>query len=158
MARVDIHNLSEFNKKMRFLSALWALPFLLATAEAATETVTTQQATVSLISEREAVSPGEMMKLGIYFQIKPEWHIYWKNPGDSGLPPRVEMSSDPEGSEFSDLIFPRPERIPFKTQMNFGYEREALLFIDWKVPESATPGSSITVDAKLKWLICKEEC
>ncbi len=140
---------------MRFLAAL-LLPFSIAFASS--ESMTTPQTTVTLITEREAVAPGESMKIGFYFQIKPEWHLYWKNPGDSGLPPRVELESAPDGSQFSDLIFTQPVRIPFKTQMNFGYEKEALFLVDWKAPSSVQPGESIRVDAKLKWLICKEEC
>lgn len=140
---------------MRFLAAL-LLPFSL--AYASSESTVTPQTTVTLITERESVAPGESMKIGFYFQMKPEWHLYWKNPGDSGLPPRVELDSTPEGSQFSELIFTQPVRIPFKTQMNFGYEKEALFLIDWRIPENARPGESIRIDAKLKWLICKEEC
>jgi len=140
---------------MRFIAAL-LLP--LSIAYGSTETINTPQTSVTLVTEREAVAPGESMKIGFYFQIKPEWHLYWKNPGDSGLPPRVELESTPEGSQFSDIIFTQPVRIPFKTQMNFGYEKEALFLVDWKIPSTVQPGESIRVDAKLKWLICKEEC
>src|SRR5690554_530925 len=28
--------------------------------------------------------------LGIYFEPDPEWHVYWRNPGDSGNRPRFE--------------------------------------------------------------------
>ena len=31
---------------------------------------------------------GDWNDAGIYFKLEPGWHVYWKNPGDAGLPPR----------------------------------------------------------------------
>src|SRR5690606_23871902 len=80
------------------------------------------------------------------------------NPGDSGLPPRAEFSSRPNGSEFGELEFPTPSRIPYGPLMNFGYEGDVLYPVKWTAPESVESGDSVTVTANLKWLICKEEC
>jgi DsbC/DsbD-like thiol-disulfide interchange protein len=30
--------------------------------------------------------------LGLYFKLEPGWHIYWKNAGDSGEPPRARWT------------------------------------------------------------------
>ena len=40
---------------------------------------------VELISEQSAIVPGEEFDLAIRFELQEEWHIYWKNPGASGL-------------------------------------------------------------------------
>ena len=43
-------------------------------------------------------------------KIAPEWHTYWKNPGDSGEPMRVEWTL-PRGFEAKSLKWPVPEKI-----------------------------------------------
>jgi DsbC/DsbD-like thiol-disulfide interchange protein len=43
-------------------------------------------ATAALILEKSAVSPASDVRMGIKFVMDKGWHIYWKNPGDSGEP------------------------------------------------------------------------
>ena len=38
-------------------------------------------------------------KVAIAIELKPQWHIYWENPGDTGLETSVEHGK---------LIFPPP--------------------------------------------------
>jgi DsbC/DsbD-like thiol-disulfide interchange protein len=35
---------------------------------------------------------GAVLMGGIAFQLQPGWHTYWRNPGDSGVPPRFDFS------------------------------------------------------------------
>ncbi len=120
--------------------------------------VETPQATVTLISEFETAAPGVAQWIGVHFKPKAGWHVYWKNPGDSGLPPRGEFASSIEGAKFGPIEFPTPDRIPYGPLVNFGYEGEVLYPIRWTPSEQAPIGGSTTVTAQLKWLICKEEC
>jgi thiol:disulfide interchange protein DsbD len=120
--------------------------------------VSTDQAEVELISEKEATSAGATQWIGILFKPKAGWHVYWKNPGDSGLPPRVELASNPDGSTFGPLQFPVPDRIPYGPLVNFAYEGNALYPSKWTAPASLVSGESVTITANVKWLICKEEC
>jgi thiol:disulfide interchange protein DsbD len=120
--------------------------------------VVTDQAEVELVSEKEATSAGATQWIGILFKPKAGWHVYWKNPGDSGLPPRAEFASLPDGSTFGPLEFPVPDRIPYGPLVNFAYEGNALYPAKWTAPESVASGQNVTLTANLKWLICKEEC
>ena len=43
--------------------------------------------------------------LGLDFELAPGWHVYWKNSGDAGYPPRLDFSATPEILE-SRLLFP----------------------------------------------------
>lgn len=118
----------------------------------------TPQARVELVSEKEAAAPGETQWLGISFKPKDGWHVYWINPGDSGLPPRAEFSSQPTGSTFGALEFPTPDRITYGPLVNYAYPGEVLYPVKWKMPSQLKPGESVSVTVNLKWLICKEEC
>ncbi len=50
----------------------------------------TNHVRLELISEVDSAQPGRAIRLGLLFNLDPEWHIYWQNPGDSGEPPRIE--------------------------------------------------------------------
>ena len=45
-----------------------------------------QQARVELLSDRSAIVPGEAFTLAVRIELDPDWHLYWRNPGASGLP------------------------------------------------------------------------
>lgn len=70
------------------------LTFLLAVCIAAPavaqqSVVRTDNVTASLVSEVSEVKAGEPFWVGLRQQIRPHWHTYWKNPGDSGLPTEI---------------------------------------------------------------------
>lgn len=94
---------------------------------------------------------AEPTEIGVYFELEPHWHVYWKNPGDSGTAPKFGLSA--EGAALGLVQWPNPVRLPLGTLVNFGYEN-AVVF-----PFRVTPqGDSVRVEAKLEWLVCKEEC
>lgn len=113
---------------------------------------------VELVSQYEAAAPGASQWIGIDFKPRDGWHVYWKNPGDSGLPPRADFSAVPEGSKFGVLEFPTPDRIPYGPLVNYGYEGEVLYPAKWTAASDLKIGENAVVTANVKWLICKEEC
>ena len=36
-----------------------------------------------LLADVSSVKPGEPFTVGVLLKMKPHWHVYWKNPGDS---------------------------------------------------------------------------
>ena len=141
-----------------FVALLLGLLPLSGARAAPNESVKTPQARVTLVSEREGIAPGVDTLLGISFEMEPSWHIYWKNPGDSGLPPRADWSASSEVGDFGALEFPIPEMTPFKTQMNFAYPKTAFLIVPFRPSADLVAGSETKIELKLKWLICREEC
>ena len=59
-----------------------------------------------VISEVSALKPGDSAWIGVTFVLKPGWHIYWKNSGESGYPTSIEWESG--DAEFGPLKFPTP--------------------------------------------------
>ena len=53
--------------------------------------------------------PGATVPVALSFAIAPGWHLYWENPGDSGLPPAIRWNLPP-GWTADPLRFPVPER------------------------------------------------
>ena len=56
--------------------------------------------------------------IGLRFALQPGWHIYWKNPGDSGAAPKFTFSAD--GGRVGELQWPYPARLPFGHLTNLG--------------------------------------
>src|SRR5437870_1574840 len=44
---------------------------------------------VQLVAETPSIAPAATLWIDVRFAIKPGWHIYWRNPGDSGLPTAI---------------------------------------------------------------------
>ena len=43
----------------------------------------------TLVADVTAVQPGKPFRVGVLLRMAPEWHTYWRNPGDSGLPTKI---------------------------------------------------------------------
>lgn len=89
--------------------------------------------------------------IGLRFRIDPEWHIYWKNAGDSGAAPKFQFTSGE--TVVGPIQWPFPHRLPLGDLTNFGYEKEVVF------PFTIDPsGEHVHLDARLEWLVCKVEC
>ena len=112
---------------------------------------------VSAIASVSAVQPGKPFWLGFKFTIEPDWHIYWKNPGDSGLTTQVKLTL-PEGFTAGEMQFPIPKTIRTGDETNYVYEDQVMLLVKVTPPADLKIGSPVKIGAKTSWLVCKEDC
>ena len=126
----------------------------IASVRAASNVVTTPEARVHAVVEHALAKGTAATRIGFFFELEPHWHVYWRNPGDSGLPPKVEWLEGSESYRISPIDWPAPKRIALSTLANFGYENEVLLPMVVERTGNKTP----KLRAKLSWLVCKEEC
>jgi thiol:disulfide interchange protein/DsbC/DsbD-like thiol-disulfide interchange protein len=110
-----------------------------------------------LVAQTTAVRPGETITLGLRIIHDPEWHTYWRNPGDSGLPTQLEWEL-PAGWKAGPIQWPTPKRMAIGPLANYGYEGEIILPIVMQVPRSAQAGSEVTLKAQASWLVCRDVC
>jgi len=115
------------------------------------------QLTVDLIAEPKPIEPGKPFTVGLRFRPEPGWHIYWKNPGDSGMAPSVQWKI-PEGYTAGPLHFPLPEKILAPPLVTYGYEMETLILAEITPPAGQPLPAKIKIGADLDWLVCKEIC
>jgi thiol:disulfide interchange protein DsbD len=142
---------------MSRLLALFALACCTALAPAAAAPVRTPHVEAELIAERTAIVPGEPLVVALRLAIIPGWHTYWRNPGDSGEPTRLEWRL-PAGFRAGEIEWPLPERLPAGPLMNFGYKGEALHLVRIDPPPGLTIGTPVTLSAKAWWLVCEVNC
>ncbi len=104
----------------------------------------------------DGVAPGKPVWLGLQIAHQPDWHTYWKNPGDSGLPTALSWQL-PADITAGDIAWPTPKKIAIGTLANYGYEGTVLL----PVPITAAPAfnaDQLEVKLKASWLVCRKEC
>ena len=117
----------------------------------------TERSSASLISDQTALSAGTSFWVGLRLVLAPGWHTYWRNPGDSGNPARIEWEL-PEGVVAGALRWPRPERIRTGPLMSFGYEGEVVLLTRMSALTVPANAAAVSLRARAKWLVCAEIC
>jgi thiol:disulfide interchange protein DsbD len=132
-----------------------------ATKGTATAVVQTEQVRAELLAfAPDGVAPGKTVWVGLQIAHQPQWHTYWKNAGDSGLPTQLTWSL-PAGVTAGDIAWPTPEKINVGSLSNFGFAGTVLLPVPLTVDKNFAPGASgDTLEVKLaaSWLVCKQEC
>lgn len=126
-------------------------------AQASSYEAATEQVKAQLVASVDAVRPGDEILVGVQQRIIPHWHTYWKNPGDSGLATRIDYEL-PAGASVGEIQWPTPERITTGPVTNYGYSNQVTLLSRIKVPDNIAAGGVFPVKAKVKWLVCEEEC
>ena len=112
---------------------------------------------VELINDEFAADAPDEILAGLHFKLEPGWHVYWKNPGDAGEPPKINWTL-PNGVKADAIEFPAPKRLPLGPLMDFGYEDEVVFPVRIFVDSSFKPGSAVHLAAKVTWLVCRESC
>ena len=144
---------------MRLTRLISALILLLAAglpALAVSNSADVAHLRVQLVVPDSSLTRGQPPRAGLYFKLEQGWHVYWKNAGDSGEPPRIKWTL-PEGITAGPLQFPAPRRLPLGPLMDFGYEDEVLFPFELKASSGAKTGPAV-LHAKVDWLVCREVC
>ncbi|HEX6032671.1 MAG TPA: protein-disulfide reductase DsbD domain-containing protein [Tepidiformaceae bacterium] len=110
----------------------------------------------TLVAAGDAVIPGERLDMGVRLRMRPGWHVYWKNPGDSGLPPTVSWTL-PQGFRAGVIEWPAPTRFLDEGLVTYGYHDEVILPVQIQTP-TYIAGDSVAIAARVDWLECKDIC
>jgi thiol:disulfide interchange protein len=140
----------------RFIFVMLAVLVAGLTARAGTNSADAPHLHVQLVAPEDEIYPGGNNQIGLYFKLEPGWHVYWKNAGDAGGPPRIRWTL-PDGVTAGPMQFPAPKRLPLGPLMDFGYENEVLYPIKLEVAPTAKSGKAV-LDANVDWLVCREVC
>jgi len=154
--------MKTFARRLALLAcAAWLLPLAAAAQSAGKSVVTTERVRAELMAHApDGVGPGKQVWVGLHLAHQPEWHTYWKNTGDSGLPTQLQWTL-PAGVTAGEIAWPVPKKIPVGHLANYGYEDTVLLPVPLTIAPDFKPsllGSELQVQLKATWLICRQEC
>ena len=106
----------------------------------------------------QGIGTGKPLRLGLLLNHQPQWHTYWVNPGDSGLPTEMQWTL-PAGAQAGGIDWPVPQKIKIGALANLGYEGQVLLPVPVQLQKGFQGnGDSFTVRLHASWLVCRQEC
>ena len=117
------------------------------------EPVNTGHANVSLVKFNYPESENKNNLIGIKMDMQKNWHTYWKNPGDSGGPIKIQWDTD-ENIKIDEIKWPRPELIPYVPLMTYGYKDFVIFPFEYIKKDSLNSKIKLNVD----FLICDDVC
>ena len=119
--------------------------------------VSSEQVTAELLLHApNGIAPGAQVWAGLQLTHAPQWHTYWKNSGDSGLPTELAWQL-PTGVTAGDIAWPTPKKFPLGPLANHGYDGTVLLVVPLTI-EPAFQGKTLTLGLEAAWLACRKEC
>ncbi len=105
--------------------------------------------------------PDRPDRVGVLFEVDPGWHLYWRNPGDSGLATEIEFRvGDGEDARRVDtLAWPTPASFgeddgEGQTLMTYGYGDRVLLTARF----DAELAAGEVLHAEVRALVCERQC
>ena len=113
-------------------------------------------AEAKLVVDSYSPEMDSVISIGVLVNLKDDWHIYWRNPGDSGMPTDIEFSL-PNEIKASEIKFPVPEIFASDEIVNYGYSHQVLLMSELFISKDY-PKKEFSITAKLTSLICKDLC
>lgn len=110
-----------------------------------------------LIFENSTIAGGKPFWVAGRFRIEPQWHIYWTNPGEAGLPTGLDWKP-PVGFKLMEVRWPVPKLIASQGSVSIGYEGEVAVLAKFMPPAKLGPSARVRLMASADWMACKEMC
>ena len=91
---------------------------------------------------------------GVQLRMDPGWKTYWRNPGDSGVPPSFDWTGS-KNLKHAEVLYPAPHRFADAGGTAIGYDDEVVF------PVKLTPereGEPIELKLAFAYGLCKDLC
>jgi thiol:disulfide interchange protein/DsbC/DsbD-like thiol-disulfide interchange protein len=113
---------------------------------------------VRAVADVRSLRPGGMFTVGVLVAMRPGWHTYWSNPGESGIATSVAWDL-PSAIEAGPIQWPLPEKnIESGDILTYGYSGVTMLLVPMRAPATLRPGSTVTLKGTVSWLECEHVC
>ncbi len=98
---------------------------------------------------------GGVLLGGIAFQMQPGWKTYWRNPGDSGVPPRFDFSKS-DNVEAVTVLWPAPMKFDDGAGgQSLGYKQQVVLPLRIVAKSADKP---VILRAAINYAVCDKLC
>ena len=109
---------------------------------------------VSFISTLTKINKNNFY-IGLEFNLKPDWKIYWRQPGDSGMPPTLDFSSSKNLKSF-ELQWPYPiKELEAANILTNVYKNNVIIPIKLSVIDVT---KTLYLNTMLSFQVCKDIC
>jgi DsbC/DsbD-like thiol-disulfide interchange protein len=107
-----------------------------------------------LVSGTPDIDGKPTLIAGVQLRMNPGWKTYWRNPGDSGVPPSFDFRGS-KNLKQAVLLYPAPHRIADANGTAIGYDDEVIF------PVKITPerdGEPVELKLDFEYGLCKDLC
>jgi len=111
---------------------------------------------VDILSQSNVFVAGEQLLVAVEVSPKEQWHTYWRNAGDAGLPTVINFQL-PKGVELIDTFWQIPNKFFFEGMANYGYSNKHYIFHKLAFSDELSD-EIINLTVIVSWLICKDVC
>ncbi|RAP30233.1 hypothetical protein DID76_03555 [Candidatus Marinamargulisbacteria bacterium SCGC AG-414-C22] len=132
------------------------LALILHVSLGATAVQSTAYTTASLTLDHTHIASPTTVWALLELNHKPEWHSYWKNPGDSGIATTLDWKL-PSTIKVGKMLWGFPEIFFLGPIVNYGYKDAARILIPLTIAEPSGY-SEIPIDVTVSWLVCRDIC
>ena len=119
--------------------------------------VENEYTTTEIIAEARGFEAGKTLWFAIRQELRPGWHVFWTNPGDAGLPLRLDWTL-PDGFESGAVEHPAPVYIPVGPLASYAHEGAPVFLVSVTAPETAAAGDIVDVAIDASWQACEDIC
>jgi DsbC/DsbD-like thiol-disulfide interchange protein len=116
--------------------------------------VSSNDSKVRLVSGTPDIDGRPSLVAGVQLRMDPGWKTYWRNPGDSGVPPSFDFKGS-KNLKQAELLYPAPHRIADANGTAIGYDDEVIF------PVKITPeheGEPVELKLAFEYGLCKNLC
>lgn len=115
---------------------------------------------VQLLLSAESARAGDTIWAGLKMEMAPNWHTYWRNGGDAGIPTTMTWSNPP-GVTAGEIHWPVPQKVVDQfgdtALVTYVYTGEVILLVPLTLPKDLPPGP-LRLKATAHWMECSETC
>jgi DsbC/DsbD-like thiol-disulfide interchange protein len=105
-----------------------------ASAGTATEWYETHGASIRVVTETVPDADG-ILRGALEIRLEPGWKTYWRDPGDSGVPPTITVSGNDNVAD-PEIGFPPPRRFDDGYSQFAGYDETVALALSFPVNDA----------------------
>jgi DsbC/DsbD-like thiol-disulfide interchange protein len=110
-------------------------------------------ARVSLVISGQPDAEGRLKGV-LDIDLKPGWKTYWRDPGDAGVPPTIDVSANPDIAK-AEFDFPAPQRHDDGDFKWAGYDYPLALPVTFKFKNGH---AATTIEANVFLGVCETIC
>lgn len=115
----------------------------------------TDKVKVTLLTSYDAISPHQDLDVLVKFEMKKGWHIFAQDPGDIGLPTKVEWKL-PQWYQVENVQWSRFQKFESDGIVQYGYDKTA--YYRAAIKPYADARGRAEFSGKITWLACLDEC
>jgi DsbC/DsbD-like thiol-disulfide interchange protein len=109
---------------------------------------------VRLVAGRAGEEAGLARFSGVQLRMDPGWKTYWRNPGDSGMPPEFDWTGS-KNLKSAEVLYPAPRRFDDAGGVAVGYGDDVLFPVKLTPERESEP---IELKVVFSYGLCKDLC